>query len=59
MQKRMWMLQGVLALLVVLGPVVLGVWLDHRMTKAEQSATRRDDSAVLFRQAHADMPKEP
>jgi hypothetical protein len=54
MQKKLWMWQGGLALLTVLGPSILGFWLNSRLASAEQAASRRDDSAVIFRQAHAE-----
>lgn len=57
MQKSLWMAGGVIALLAAAGPVVLGFWLNAKLGKSESDAARRDDSAVLFRQAHAEVGK--
>jgi hypothetical protein len=59
-EKKLWKWSGGIAVLVilvgVLGPILLGTWIKSTLAASERTAKVRDDSAVIFRNAHADTP---
>lgn len=48
MQKRMWMWQGAIVLLTVLGPTLLGVWLSFKFATARDVATQRENRTEAY-----------
>lgn len=48
-KKRMWYLNGGVAVVVALGLLVLGRWIDARLTAGEKNSIKRDDIEQVVR----------